>query len=172
MVMIIKSLKRILSIIKSILWKIAYLSGFKCGKNTFFYPGCRVMVVNTGKLIIGKNCFFNHNCSITCLGEIKIGNDCIFGEGVKIYDHNHKFISSEELFRTQGYTKGKVRIGDNCWIGSNVIILEGVEIGRDVVIGAGTIVTKSVPSGTILYNKTVRIQRKIEGKTNENIISK
>lgn len=151
---IIKIFKRILSLWKQLLWKISYGRGFKCGKLTFFYSRCRILIEHTGDLCIGNNCFFNNDCSINCLHKIEIGNNCIFGENVKIYDHNHKFRLNEDLYRKQPYTLGKIKIGNNCWIGSNVVILAGVSIGNNVVIGAGAVITTSISDNTLVIDKS------------------
>lgn len=149
--------KRILSNIKSFIWKILYGKDFKKGKNTFFYPLTHIVIDNKGNISIGDNCFFNRNCSINSMGKIKIGNDCIFGENVCIYDHNHKYKHEEELIRKQGYDIGKIEIGNNCWIGSNVVILKDVKIGNNVVIAAGTIVNKSIKDNTIVLDKKNKV---------------
>lgn len=150
---ILKIKNRLIGIIKYFFWKIFYGEGLKKGKNTFFYPGCHMMIEHNGKIQIGRNCFFNRGCSFTALDEIKIGNDCIFGEDIKIYDHNHNIELGNVLFRKQGYTSKKVEIGDNVWVGSNTLILSGVKIGNNVVIAAGSIVTKSINDNTIFIQK-------------------
>lgn len=149
----LKILYRIVGIIKMFGWKVLYNSRFKIGKKTFFYPKCRILIEHTGKIKIGNNCFFNKGCSFTSMGDIQIGDDCIFGEDVKIYDHNHNFKDDSSLFRKQGYSIGTVKIGNNVWIGSNVLILPNVTIGNNVVIAAGSIVSKSVQNNTVLIQK-------------------
>lgn len=57
------------------------------------------------------------------------------------------------LIKKQGYTCKKIKIGNNCWIGSNVIILPGVEIGNNVVIGAGAIIAKNIPDNSTVIQK-------------------
>ena len=84
--------------------------------------------------------------------EIVIGDDCIFGENVDIYDHNHRF-AQRELIKKQGFSKGGVKIGRNCWIGSNAVILKGAEIGDNVVVGAGCIIDGKIPSDCIVRTK-------------------
>lgn len=153
-IIIIKVYKRVISFIKKIILKSLYVNHIKFGKKNILYPGCHLTIEKRGKVIIGNNCFFNHGCSINCLNEIMIGDDCIFGENVKIYDHNHKFKENNELIKKQGYDIGKVIIGNNCWIGSDVIILSNVKIGNGVVIGAGTIVTKDIEDNAIVIDKT------------------
>ena len=112
-----------------------------------------MMIEKTGSINIGDNCFFNRNCSMTSLGEINIGNDCIFGENVKIYDHNHKTDFTNGLFRKQGYVVGRVEIGSNVWIGSDVLILPNVRIGNNTVIAAGAIITKNIPDNVTYIQK-------------------
>ena len=106
-----------------------------------------------GKLLIGDQVFFNIGCSLNCLGSIKIGSHCQFGENVKLYDHNHAHAIKDELISAQGYVIGAIEIGNNCWIGSNVVILKDVIIGNNVVIGAGCIIYKSIQSNSVVMNQ-------------------
>lgn len=157
---LIKILKRIKSIIKKACWKTMFLNKFKCGINTHFYGGTHI-VIDGGIIEIGNNCFFNKNCSINSMKKIKIGNDSIFGENVCMYDHNHRYTESNKLIREQGYNTSEIEIGNNCWIGSNVTILAGVKIGDNSIIGAGTIVYKSIPNNTLLINKQNIVMKNI-----------
>ena len=111
------------------------------------------ILIDGGIVRIGNGCFFNNNCSITAKEEINIGDNCIFGENVKIYDHNHKFSNNNLLIKEQGFNKKKIEIGKNCWIGSNVLILKGAEIGDNVVIAAGCIIKDKIPSNTLFNIK-------------------
>lgn len=161
---------------KRIEWKILYTTRFTAGANFVFgklfaiyYDAsashitmgsdvqfrdfCQLRTGMDGKLSIGNRVFFNNFCSITCFHSITIGDDCQFGEGVKFYDHNHQYKSGEHTINQQGYKTGAISIGKNCWFGSDVIILKDVEIGDNVIIGAGCIVHKSIPSGSVIVNK-------------------
>jgi len=106
--------------------------------------------INGGELIIGKSVFFNNDCSINCQGKIEIGDSCLFGENIKIYDHNHVFKEISIPISKQGMKIGKVKIGDNCWIGSNSTVLMNVTIGNNVIIGANCVIYKSIPSNTVV----------------------
>lgn len=128
-------------------------SALHIGKDCYLRKFCSV-VVSDGKMKIGDNFFMNNNSSLNCMGEIEIGDNCLFGEGVKLYDHNYDYRKNDGLpFNKKGYRRGKIIIGDNCWLGSNVIVLMGVTIGNNVIVGANTVVHKDIPSGTILINK-------------------
>jgi acetyltransferase-like isoleucine patch superfamily enzyme len=127
------------------------------GGATTFRKDCTITLDASGMVTIGKGCFFNNGCSINCLGSIEIGEDTLFGEGVKLYDHNHVFNKKDFLIKDQGFSIGKIKIGKNCWIGSSCIILKNVEIGDNVVIGAGCIIASSVPSNTIV-RPTIQVE--------------
>ena len=123
------------------------------GKNCYFRKFCSV-VVSDGRLKIGDNFFMNNHSSLNCMGEIEIGDNCLFGEGVKLYDHNYDYRKDNGLpFNKKGHRRGKISIGNNCWLGSNCVVLMGVTIGDNVIVGANTVVHKDIPSGTILVNK-------------------
>ncbi len=104
-------------------------------------------------LQIGDGVFINNSCSLNCLEKITIGANTLFGENVKLYDHNH-FIEREPTYRLEKrkFTYAPISIGKNCWLGSNVVILKGVQVGDNVIIGAGCVVHKDVPPGTTLVH--------------------
>lgn len=113
------------------------------------------MLVEGGKCTIGDNCFFNHNCSITCLDKIEIGNRCTFGNNLVLVDHDHDFRNKKNDFLCRS-----VSIGDGAWIGANVTIIKGVTIGCNSVIAAGSVVTKNVPDNCMWINgKVEHIER-------------
>lgn len=126
------------------------------GKKVEFRNYCNIMIYNKAKLEIGDNVFFNNYCSINCLGEIVIGDNCLFGEGVKFYDHNHEYCFQDNVLSVEKdkFSVGSIRVGKNCWIGSNVTILKGVVIGDNVIIGANNLIYKSIPANVIVKAKT------------------
>jgi acetyltransferase-like isoleucine patch superfamily enzyme len=112
---------------------------------------CHLLLYSKSELIIKKNAFFNNYCSINCLEKIEIGENTMFGEGVKLYDHNHLYEVTDKLtvFKDR-FKTSPIVIGNNCWIGSNVTILKGVTIGDNVIIGANNLIYKSIPSNTVV----------------------
>lgn len=115
-----------------------------------FRRNCMIALAEGGLLKIGEDNFFNNGCSITCMNSVEIGIGNLFGEDVKIYDHNHIYTKIEVPIRKQGFSMKPITIGNNCWIGSNCIILGGVAIGDNVVIGANNLIYKSIPSNSII----------------------
>lgn len=127
-----------------------------CSADIFLWGGTtfrrffNIYLEKGATITIGKGCFFNHGCSLNALEKIQIGDECIFGENVKIYDHNHRFADTEVKIKNQGYTTAPVSIGNRCWFGSNVIVLKGASIGNNCVIGAGCIIAKDIPDDSIV----------------------
>ncbi len=142
----------LMAYVKRILYCLVYNKKLSFGAKSTWRKGFSIMIGNEGRIHIGKNCFFNNYCSIASLGFIEIGDNSIFGENVKIYDHNHKF-HKENTIDSQGYSVGSVRIGNDCWIGSGSIILKGAVIGDGCVIGAGVVVSETIPPYSILKNR-------------------
>jgi acetyltransferase-like isoleucine patch superfamily enzyme len=120
------------------------------GARCIFRKRCTLSIDGTGQMTLGNDNFFNNNCSITCLGKINIGDNNLFGENVKMYDHNHEYRDSSSLIRNQGFRIGEIIIGNNCWFGSNCTILSNVVIGDNVVVGANVLVYKSIPSNSVV----------------------
>ena len=132
-------------------------------ENVLLREYCNILVFPSARLFIGEGVFFNNYCSINCLDKIEIGNDTIFGESVRLYDHNHLIEKGETLFvEKEKYTKSPITIGKNCWIGSNVVILKGVTIGDNSIIGAGCIIHKSIPSNTIIKNNQTLVSQSLK----------
>ena len=103
----------------------------------------------------GKNVFFNFNCIVLDVCEVRIGNNVLFGPNVQIYTATHP-LDTEQRIALQEYAK-PIEIGDNCWIGGGAIILPGVKIGKNSIIGSGAVVTKNIPDNVIVAGNPAKI---------------
>lgn len=106
--------------------------------------------VSSGKLILHDGVFINNSCSFNCMERIEIGAGTMMGEGVRFYDHDHVY-TAEKIEKWQ-WTTAPIRVGRDCWIGSNVTILKGVTIGDNTIIGAGCLIRNDVPANSVVYN--------------------
>ena len=106
--------------------------------------------VSSGKVILHGGVFINNSCSFNCLERIEIGAGTMIGEGVRFYDHDH--IYTTETIEKWQWTTAPIRVGRDCWIGSNVTILKGVTIGDNTIIGAGCLIRNDIPSNSVVYN--------------------
>lgn len=160
--LVLKCYFHTIALIKKVFYKLIYGRHIKFGKNVTFRKGFSLVIEDDAFVEIGDGCFFNNFCSINAKQGIVIGNNCLFGENVKIYDHNHIFKYSNRLIKEQGFKKDKIQIGNNCWIASNVIILKNTNIGNDCVIAANQVVKKDIVNNCILENGKVEAIRYIE----------
>lgn len=120
-------------------------------------------------ITIGNNAIININCTFVDCNKIDIGNNVLIASNVQIYTATHPVRTQERLvanwnedsavpyFRTYALP---VKIEDNVWIGGGVIILPGVTIGKNSVIGAGSIVTRSIPAHSVAVGNPCRVIRK------------
>lgn len=108
---------------------------------------------------VGKNFYANYNCTILDVAKVKIGDNCLLAPNVAIYTAGHPI---HPLTRNSGYEYGKeITIGDNVWIGGSAVICPGVKIGNNVVIGAGSVVTKDIPDWCIAAGNPCKVIRAI-----------
>ena len=106
--------------------------------------------VSSGKLILHDGVFVNNSCSFNCMERIEVGNGTMMGEGVRFYDHDHVY-TAEKIEKWQ-WSTAPIRVGRDCWIGSNVTILKGVTIGDNTIIGAGCLIRNDIPANSVVYN--------------------
>lgn len=109
---------------------------------------------------LGSKVFFNFNCVVLDVMPVTIGSNVLFGPGVQIYTATHP-ISAAERRTWLEYAK-PIIIGSDVWVGGGAIICPGVTIGDRSVIGAGSVVTKDIPSDVIAAGNPCRVIRKIE----------
>ena len=103
---------------------------------------------------VGGNLFVNYDCVFLDCAPIELGDDVQIGPAVQIYTATHPL---DPVLRRSGIEGAKrVRIGSNVWIGGGAVILPGVTIGDDAVIGAGSVVTRDVPAGIVVVGNPAR----------------
>lgn len=122
------------------------------GRNTMFHRG--ISIHNAENLMIGHDVALGDRVTILAFGGVKIGNRVMIGHDTSIltatHNHTSRIMINEILFSA-------IEIGDDVWIGAKAIIMPGVTIGNGVVIGAGSIVTHSIPSNVIAFGAPARI---------------
>lgn len=108
---------------------------------------------------VGDNFFANFNTVILDVAKVTIGKNVMFAPNVSIYTAGHPVHPDS---RNSGYEYGiPITIGDNVWMGGNSVVLPGVHIGNNVVIGAGSVVTKDIPDNVIAAGNPCRVIRAI-----------
>lgn len=114
-----------------------------------------------GKIRIGNRCGISNSTIFAC-EEINIGNDVFIGGAVKVYDTDFHWVDYFRRTKEEGGNSKPVRVEDGVFIGAHSIILKGVTIGEKSVIGAGSVVTKSIPPGEVWAGNPAKKIRTIE----------
>lgn len=108
---------------------------------------------------IGNHFYANMDCLILDSCPVQIGSNVMFGPRVNVFTDSHPL---DPIVRTRKLVYGKpVIIGDRVWIGGGAILCPGVQIGKDSVIGAGSVVTHDIPPGTVAAGNPCRVIRKL-----------
>jgi len=110
-------------------------------------------------IITGEDVFFNFNCVVLDVMQVRIGSRTIFGPNVQIYTATHPL---DAKVRKTGLEYAKpITIGEDVWIGGNAIICPGITIGDNTVIGAGSVVTKDMPSDVFAAGNPCKVIREL-----------
>ena len=109
-------------------------------------------------LVVGDHTFINYGSSISAHKLVRIGRHCLLGHYTFILDNNHHDLRDHHVLPPSA----PVIIDDHVWIGSKVIILPGVHIGRHSAIGAGSVVTKNIPPYSLAVGNPARVIRRLD----------
>lgn len=129
-----------------------------------------VVLLSTGspsqnvKLSVGPGTYINRHTFLDAIESVKIGRDVAIGPNCYITDHDHGSDSSKPPLGQEMIAK-PTAIGDWVWLGANVTVLKGVSIGERTIVGAGSVVTKSLPANVIAAGVPARVLR---SRTTEN----
>lgn len=94
-------------------------------------------------------------------GGLEIGDNCIIGQYFSCHPENHNYEDHSKLTLEQGVTRKGISIGENCWIGSKVTVLDGVRVGNNCVIAAGAVITKDMPSDCVIGGVPAKVLKEI-----------
>jgi len=144
--------------------------GVKIGNNVSILKNtiieCTGVIRSLGEGIeIGNNVGIAQNCFIQVRGKVKINDNVIMGPNVSIFSENHNYNNPELPVSVQGETRKGVTIEDGVWIGTRAVILDGVTVGKNSIIAAGSVVTHDVPPYSIVGGVPAK---KIKDRQNNN----
>lgn len=119
------------------------------------------LLASGGVLEIGSGVFFNSNANIVCHKRISIGDDCMFGHNICIFDSDHRCNVPGEKFSSQGYIVRETTISNNVWVGAGSVITKGTTIGPNVVVGANSVVRGNLADMSLYAGNPVKRLRGI-----------
>lgn len=111
-------------------------------------------------MVVGEKVFFNFNCVVLDVMQVTIGSRTMFGPNVQVYAATHPIDAKE---RSSGLEYAKpIHIGEDVWLGGSAVICPGVSIGDRTIIGAGSVVTKDIPSDVFAAGNPCKIIRSLK----------
>ena len=119
------------------------------------------MLFTKGNLQFGEHFNINSFSRIVAHEQIEIGDHVTLGQMVSILDHDHRYVFEGKNMSLDGYLTSPVKIGDNVWIGDKSMVLRGVTIGSNVVVGANTLIHKDVPDNCVIGGSPFKILKKL-----------
>lgn len=132
------------------------------GAHALFEPGVWITAPGSARVKIGEGTFLNMGVMVASEQLVEIGAHCMLANGCFITDSSHRYDDPGKPITWQGFaTKGPTRIGDNCWLGANVVVTSGVTVGERSVIGANSVVTKDIPPFSIVAGAPAKLIRNV-----------
>ena len=132
------------------------------GPHVLLEPNVWLTAPGDARIRIGGGSFLNIGVMVAADTLVEIGEHCMLANGCFVTDANHRFDDPNLPVPWQGFTsKGPTRLGDNVWLGANVVVTSGVTIGERCVIGANSVVTEDIPPFSVAAGAPARVLRKI-----------
>jgi acetyltransferase-like isoleucine patch superfamily enzyme len=133
------------------------------GAGALLEPGVWITAPGDARVRIGAGSFLNLGVMVASQQLVEIGEHCMLANGCFVSDANHRHDDADKPITWQGFeSKGPTRIGDNCWLGANVIVTSGVTIGERCVIGANSVVTRDIEPFSIAAGSPARVIKRVE----------
>ena len=132
------------------------------GPGTLFEPDVWITAPGEARVRIGAGSFLNLGVMVAAQQLVEIGDHCMLANGCFVSDASHRYEDREQPITWQGFeSKGPTRVGDNCWLGANVVVTSGVTIGERCVIGANSVVTRDLEPFSLAAGLPARVIRRI-----------
>jgi acetyltransferase-like isoleucine patch superfamily enzyme len=133
------------------------------GAGVLLEPNVWITAPGEAVVKIGEGTFLNMGVMIASENLVEIGAHCMLANGCFVSDASHRYHDLDRPITWQGFeSKGPTRIGENCWLGANVVVTSGVTIGERCVIGANSVVTRDIEPFSIAAGVPAKVLRKID----------
>jgi acetyltransferase-like isoleucine patch superfamily enzyme len=133
------------------------------GPSVLLEPNVWITAPGSARIMLGGGTFLNLGVMIAASELVQIGEHCMLANGCFVSDASHRYDDPQRPITWQGFeSRGPTRIGDNCWLGANVVVTSGVSIGERCVIGANSVVTHDVAPFSVAAGAPAQVIRPVE----------
>jgi acetyltransferase-like isoleucine patch superfamily enzyme len=133
------------------------------GPEVLLEPGVWITLPGSARVRIGAGSFLNLGVMLAAEQLVEIGEHCMLANGCFVSDADHRHDDPDKPITWQGFqSAGPTRIGDNCWLGANVVVTSGVSIGERCVIGANSVVTHDIEPFSLAVGLPARVIKRLE----------
>jgi acetyltransferase-like isoleucine patch superfamily enzyme len=133
------------------------------GAGTLLEPNVWITAPGRAQVRIGRGTFLNMGVMIASEEMVEIGDHCMLANGCFVSDSSHRYEDPDRPITWQGFqSKGPTRIGDNCWLGANVVVTSGVTVGERCVVGANSVVTHDIEPFSLAAGSPAKVLRRID----------
>jgi acetyltransferase-like isoleucine patch superfamily enzyme len=134
------------------------------GPGTLLEPGVWITAPGSARVRIGAGTFLNLGVMVAAHELVEIGDHCMLANGCFVSDASHRYDDPDLPVTWQGFeSRGPTRIGENCWLGANVVVTSGVSIGERCVIGANSVVTRDLEAFSLAAGAPARVLASVAG---------
>ena len=138
------------------------------GPGTLLEPGVWITAPGDARVRIGAGTFLNLGVMVASQQSVEIGDNCMLANGCFVSDAGHRYDDPDMPVTWQGFeSDGPTRIGDNCWLGANVVVTGGVSVGERCVVGANSVVTRDLEPHSVAAGAPARVLRRISYRDRE-----
>lgn len=107
---------------------------------TYISSYCQILLSKGAKIQLGRNVYIGEFSRLVSRNVIVIGKNTLLANNVSIYDHDHRFENVNKTIAEQGFIEGSIKIGENCWLGTNVVVLKDTSINKNSIVGANAVI--------------------------------
>ena len=136
--------------------------GITIGSGVFLGRGT-ILSCKDGDIVLGDHTNIGFHCEVFSASSVTVGRHALFAAYTYLVGGGHDFERADVPVLEQGRSSRGITLGDNVWLGTGTKVLDGVRIGRDVVVGAGAVVTDDLPDGAVAVGVPARVVRRREG---------
>lgn len=132
--------------------------GVSIGSGVWLGPACRLATWEGGQIVIGDGCRITGRMTLESFTRIELEPRVLIATNVQIVTAQHRSDEADQAILDQGFERhGEVRVKEGAWLASNVVVMPGVSIGRNAIVGANSVVTKDVPDYATVAGAPARV---------------